>query len=454
MAVHLWRAVTATAVLAEAAAFAVYLHVNGGYNGHLWLEIVSTIAFVVAVAALRQAGLQPRQVAIVVLVVGAALQIIALTARPQTSDDDFRYIWDAKVQLSGTDPYRYTPASDALAHLRAAPVFGPDGPCTYGIADGCTAINRPTVHTIYPPVAEAAFAAIRIASFGDKGVHLPLQIAAALGCCLIGLLLVRRAMRRGDPVWLSAIWSWCPIVVSEFGNNAHIDWLAVLLSVLGFSAYAAGRLGRAGVLIGAAIATKLYPGVLLASLLRKRPWLVLGAAIGFVALTYVPHVAAVGTSVIGYLPGYLHEEGYSTGTHLLLLGAIFPHPIDTVVGVLIVGAAGLWAWRRTDPTAPENTAVVVLGIALLVATPRYGWYAALLVALIVMSRRIEWLPVAFTSSFSYLIHGGQADPQIFAVGGGMTAIGLLIRLAHRRGWAPRRPSDSSTPLPGLAIEHA
>ncbi|MCW2496183.1 glycosyltransferase 87 family protein [Jatrophihabitans sp.] len=430
MQVRASRVVAAAALLAEAVLFASYLHVDSGRNGHLWLETTTTIAFLVAVAALRWTGLAPRHLAVAILLGGAVLQLVALSHSPQTSDDDFRYIWDGKVQLSGTDPYRYPPASPSLSSLRAAPIFGTDGPCTYRIPGSCVAINRPTVHTIYPPVAEAAFTAVRLLSFGGHGVQLPFQIAAALGSCLIGLLLAHRALGRGDPVWTVALWAWCPVVVYEFGNNAHIDWLAVLLVVLGLRAYAADRLGRAGVLIGAAIATKLYPGLLLASLLRRRPWLVLASSLGFVALTYVPHVAAVGSSVIGYLPGYLHEEGYSTGNHLLLLGAVFPHPIDTAIGVLIVAAGGVWAWRRTEPSAPENTAVVVLGLALLVATPRYGWYAALLVALIAMSRRIEWLPVAFASSFVYLSHGTPSDPAIFAIAGGLTLTALLVR--HRR----------------------
>jgi hypothetical protein len=430
MLVRVSRAVVGLALLAEAVAFAVYLHVNAGYNGHLWLETTATAAFLVGLVALRWVGIGPARLAVVIVAGGALLQLIALTRSPQTSDDDYRYIWDGKVQLSATDPYRYTPAATALSPLRAEPIFGPNGPCTYQIPGTCTAINRPTVHTIYPPVAEAAFTAVRLLSFGGHGVQFPFQVVAALGCCAISLLLARRALSRGDPVWTVAIWSWCPVIVYEFGNNAHIDWLAVLLVVLGLNAYGAGHLRRTGMLIGAAIATKLYPGLLLVSLLRRRPWLMLALSLGFVALTYVPHVAAVGSSVIGYLPGYLHEEGYSTGNHLLLLGQVFPHPFDTVVGVVVIAMAGLWAWRRTDPAAPENTAVVVMGVALLVATPRYGWYAALLVALIVMSRRIEWLPVAFASSFVYLEHGTPSGPSIFAIAGGLSLLGVALRHRH------------------------
>jgi len=418
-------------VAGELFAFAYFLHADGP-NAHLRLEVWTTVAFLLAVVGLWRSGLSNRNIAIWILLVGTALQVIALTRSPQTSDDDYRYIWDGKVQLSGTDPYRYTPAGPELSHLRNAPSFGPDGPCTWDFPGGCTAINRPTVHTVYPPVAEAAFVVVRLASFGGHGLQLPFQIAGAVGSLLVGLVLMRRARQRGDPLWLVALWAWCPITVSEFGNNAHIDWLAVLFCVLGLTAYSAGRLGRAGVLIGAAIATKLYPGLLLASMLKRRPVLVVTSAIGFVLLTYLPHVVAVGSSVIGYLPGYLHEEGYSNGSHLLLLGAVLPHPIDTIAGALIVALAGAVAWRRSDPLHPEATAVVVMGVAFLVATPRYGWYGALLVTLIVMSRRIEWLPVAFSASFAYLNNTSLSDEWIYAICAGLTLLGLVARYGAGR----------------------
>ena len=429
MLVRVSRFVVCLALLAETVAFAVYLHVDGGYNGHLWLETTATAAFVIGIVALPHVGIRPTRLATLVVAGGALLQLVALTHSPQTSDDDYRYIWDGKVQLSGTDPYRYTPASTALTPLRSEPIFGTGGPCTYQIPGTCTAINRPAVHTIYPPVAEAAFTTVRLLSFGGRGLQFPFQLVAALGCCAISLLLARRALSCGEPVWTVAVWSWCPVVVYEFGNNAHIDWLAVLLVVLGFNAYAAGHLKQTGVLIGAAIATKLYPGLVLVSLLRRRPLLMLALSLGFVALTYVPHVIAVGSSVIGYLPGYLHEEGYSTGNHILLLGQVLPHPLDTVVGVLVVAATATWAWRCTDHAVPENTAAVLMAIALLVATPRYGWYAALLVALIVMSRRIEWIPVALASSFVYLEHGTPSGPSIYAIAAALSLLGLALR--HR-----------------------
>ena len=344
-----------------------------------------------------------------------------MTHTPTTSDDDFRYAWDAKVQLHGTDPYRYTPSAPQLAPLRESWQFGAPNHCQHAFPGGCTSINRPTVHTIYPPVAEAAFVVLRLVSFGGHGEHLPLQLAAGLGSLAVAWLLLRSATRRGRP-WLAAVWAWCPVVVTEYANNAHIDWLAVLLVVAAFATPVVRRTGWAAALVGAAIAVKLYPGLVLPSLMRRRPVVAVASALGVVAVSYVPHVLAVGSGVIGFLPGYLKQEDYGSGQRLLLISKIMPTAAATVVGAVIVAAVGLWAWRRGDPERPEASAVVVVGVTFLVFTPGFGWYSGLLVALVAMSGALEWLPLCFAATLVYLHHPAHASVT-YLVAGLLVALG-------------------------------
>ncbi len=366
----------------------------------LEVECVTIPLFLLAVLLLSRAALAPRQAVVLVLGMGVALQIAAMTIRPASSDDAYRYAWDAKVQLAGIDPYRYVPSAPQLAGLRDSFFFPDRLHCPWPLADGtCSAINRPDVHTVYPPVAQAGFALIRLVSFGHGGL-LPLQLAAGLGAVLVAWLLARRVLALGRPVWTVALWAWCPVTVVELGNNAHIDWLAVLLAVLALRSIR--RPGLAGALAGAAVAVKLYPALILPSLLRRRPVLVVGAAVTVIVLAYLPHVAAVGGDVIGFLPGYLDEESSSRN---LLLRLVLPGAAATVAAVLVLGAAAFWAARSSDPDAPERTAVVVGGVALLVATPEYGWYALLLLALVAVTGAIEWLPVVLAPSLFYLVQG-------------------------------------------------
>ena len=299
---------------------------------------------------------------------------------------------------------------------------------------------------MYPPVAEAAFSLVRIASLGGHGQHLPVQLAAGLGAVAVAWLLARRALARGTPLWPVALWAWCPVVATEFGNNAHIDWLGVLLCVLAISREAARRSGAAGLLIGAAIATKVYPGLVLMSLLRRRPLLVISCAAGLVALSYLPHVLAIGPDVLGYLPGYLREEQYISGGRFLLLDPWLPNPLVPVAAALVLGVAALWVYRHTDADTPEDSAVVMAGVVFLASTPSYGWYALLLLALIVMSGAVEWLPAAIVPSFFYLIdsdfHLGAAFGSAMYGGAGLASlVWFALRRFPVRTWqGPGRPA--------------
>src|SRR5262249_11160774 len=132
-----------------------------------------------------------------------------------------------------------------------------------------------------------------------------------------------------------------------------------------------------GVLLGLAIAAKLTPALVLPAVLRRRPVAVLATASGAVAGVYLPHVLAVGGAVLGYLPGYLAEEGYANGVRFALLSWLVPGAWATPLAAVILAAAAVWAVRGADPDRPWRAAATVTGTALLVAAPTYPWYALL-----------------------------------------------------------------------------
>ncbi len=395
-------------------------------------EFPALIVFAAVLVLLATSDLPRWLLARGIVAVGVVFELLALMKPPADSDDDFRYIWDAKVQLSGVDPYRYTPISPQLAHLRDSFLF-PTGAChRYAIADGCTQINKPSVHTIYPPVAEATFTLVRLLSFGGHGNHLPLQLAAALGVLAVTLLLLRRALAAGAPLWPVALWAWCPVTVIELVNNAHIDWLGVLLSVLALTVAARGRFAWAGVLVGAAFTTKLYPALIGAALLRRRPVVVVGAAVATVVVVYVPHVIAVGQHVVGFLPSYLDNGGYSNGSEYRLLSFWLPSGLRTPVAAILVVGVLVWSIVRSDPDRPERAALIAVGGAMIVATPVLPWYTVLLLALAAMNARPEWLGIVVAPTISYLLvaRGHDIDTvTTWAFAGGVVFLvaGTLIR---------------------------
>jgi alpha-1,2-mannosyltransferase len=392
---------------------------------------------------LSRLRLSRRAMSLLLLSGCAVLQLAALTGHPTTSDDDFRYSWDAKVQLAGVDPYRYAPQDPALARLRETFTFPAEQPCLhYQVPGGCTLINRPSVHTIYPPVAQVAFDAARLFSLGGHGGHLPLQLAAALGVLATTWLLIRLARRRDGPLWPVGVWALSPIVANEATSNAHIEWLAVLFLVASLLALRSGRRGLAGVAIGAAIATKLYPGLMLVTA-GRRPVRMVASATAVVALSYLPHVLAVGPRVIGYLPQYLKDESYSSGgRYLVVQWVVGQHLASYLAPVLLLGGLlALWWWG--DPAQPERTAVASVGLYVLITTPNYAWYGLMLIALIAASGRWEWLYLGFAPGLLYMAAEVHWDPHVVSVYAYGTALIPIVLVSTRRMLATPRVRPGS-----------
>ena len=412
----------------------------------LWQLALWAVAWVVAVVA---AFHLPRRTAVVATVVaGTALRLAALAGPPTTSDDLYRYSWDGRVQVAGIDPYRDAPASATLAGLRE-PWLWPDvaGCAAIHRPAGCTRINRPGQRTIYPPVAEAWFAAVyRIAGVGSR--YKAWQVAGLLTELGVLALLPVTLRRWGrDPRWV-ALYALCPVPVLEVVNNGHVDGLAVLF-LLAALAVVATRDDRrdvlAGVLIGAAALVKLYPAVLVLALvgMGTRRWVPVvragATAAAVVALAYAEHVARVGLHVLGYLPGYLSEEHYSTGGRFLLasLGRV-PAGSAAAVSATFVGAACAWVWWRR-PAAPAGAALL-LGAVLLAASPVQPWYAVSLVAVATVAGRPWWAGVAL-AGYPYFFAVILADRHAAGIGEIAYAAALAAAVVGA-GIAARRPLPS------------
>ncbi|ROQ35612.1 uncharacterized protein DUF2029 [Streptomyces sp. PanSC19] len=409
--------------------------------------------FAAAAAALRRV---PRRHVVPLVLAGAvAVTATGLVAAPRTSTDSYRYAWDGRVQASGVSPYDHAPADPALAGLRddwlfpSAAVCGRDGAALAPIGDGrCTRINRPAVHTIYPPVAEGWF--LLVQALSPDGVrHKGLQAGAALLALAVSGLLLGVLRRRGDPR-RAALWAWCPAVPVEAVNNAHVDVLAVLLSVGALALVARRRHVTGGVLLGLAVAAKLLPAVLLPGALSgiRRPRTVAAVALtaaATVALTYLPYVLLSDGSVLGYLSGYAREEGYDdagAGGRYALLRLVLPDAWALPAALLGTAAVSAAVWWRGDPERPWHGALSTAGTTFLLLTPGYSWYALLLVALVALDGRWEWLGVALAGAVAYLAGPVTGTVGVTAAYG--AAGGVVCAMWWTRRRSGGRTSDGAS----------
>ncbi|WP_282695306.1 glycosyltransferase family 87 protein [Streptomyces sp. CC208A] len=443
--------VLVTALLLSFLTASLVLLLRSGAHGTGFLGGYAGAWAVFAAAALVLRRVPRRHVVPLVLAGAVAVTAAGLVAAPRTSTDSYRYAWDGRVQAAGVSPYDHAPADPALGGLRDDWLFpgpeecGRDGSGLAPLGDGrCTRINRPAVHTIYPPVAEGWFLLVHVLSPEDSR-HKGLQVASALLALAVTGLLLGVLRRRGDPR-RAALWAWCPAVPVEAVDNAHVDVLAVLLSVGALALVARRRHVTGGVLLGLAVAAKLLPAVLLPGALSglRRPRAVAAvtlAAAATVALAYLPYVLLSDGSVLGYLSGYAQEEGYDdagAGGRYALLRLVLPDAWALPAAVLGIVAVSAAVWWRGDPGRPWSGALSTIGTAFLLLTPGYSWYALLLIALVALDGRWEWLGVALAGAVAYL-----AGP-VTGIAGPTAAYGAAGALVCAVWWARRRSTGRST----------
>lgn len=403
----------------------------------LWAAAAGVL-YAAAVALVVAAPSGGQRALAAVLLLAAVMRAVTVLPPPLQSTDAYRYVWDGRVQAAGINPYRYLPAAKELAGLRDE-----------GVGAGAVYpnINRAdTAPTIYPPFAQAIFAAVAWVWPGLPGVK-----AAMLGFDLFAvgaaLLLLRTARLPPERV---LIYAWNPLVLWEFAGGAHIDAAAVGLSALAILAAVRARPALAGAALGLAILCKLLPAALFPALWRRWDLRTPLACATVIAVGYACY-AGVGWRVLGYLPGYASEERLADGgVALLRLAALFgPLPPWAGPGYLALALAGLAALavvvvRRPLPSDPARRAATVCTDALWLSaatmaalSPHYPWYLAVLAWPAVLAPRPSalWLTLAAPALYLDPDHDQIVWPAL-----------VFLPFAGLLAWDLLRPARL-TPLP-------
>jgi len=305
-------------------------------------------------------------------------------------------------------------------------------------------MNRLGVRTAYPPVAQGLFAGLyRLEPSSIAWTKLAIVL---LDLCSIGLLAYLLSRLRRPPAW-ALLYAWHPLVAFELGGAGHVEGLVVLLVLAALAASFAAGVVRTGLLLAAA------------ALVRGRGSLVLasGAVVGAVAVAYAPF-ADVGLRVLGYLPGYLREEGFTRGTRFYLLGLLDANPSTALTAVYVVlsaacllGLVASFVLRPTDARdALASRALLLFATVWVLTSPTYPWYALLAIALLPLARGPVLIPagaIALTAPFLYLhisVGSHPAWPRHLAYGGPALALGLAF-LLHARAQRSAAVASSRTP---------
>lgn len=355
---------------------------------------------------------------LLVLVVALFGRAAAWSARPELSDDLWRYGWEGALVLQGQSPYAQAPDAASLAGERErwSEVFA--------------RLNNRSVSAAYPPVTQAFAAATVALAFGRAGPAGPQAVARlegalrlAFGFAELGvlLLLVVGLPRLGQPREAALVWAWSPLVMTEFWTSAHFDSLGIVLLVaafvlLGARPREAGAAKLGGVALGLAIAVKYLP-LLFVPLLGVRRW------VG-VALTLVVCFAPVGLLAGGHsglLTG-LGEYGFRWESWNLAyrfveapLAALFerdetwsdPRRLGRFcVGLVLVVVVARQALRVRSANVSLGAAAYPILAAFLALSPTlHPWYLAWILPLLVLTpsaSRVAWVVLVAASPLLYL----------------------------------------------------
>jgi alpha-1,6-mannosyltransferase len=349
-----------------------------------------------------------RSVLVAVLVIAGLLRASVVFSPPFLSDDIYRYIWDGRVQAAGINPYRFVPVDKQLAHLRDESIY--------------PRINRRDyAHTIYPPLAQAIFLGVTRISETVTGMKIAMAGFEAIAIWLIIRLLAAWRL----PPERVLIYAWHPLAIWEIAGSGHVE--AVLVALIALALWSRSRDKRVltGVALAGAALIKLFPALLLPAFYRRRDWKMPLAFAGMFVLAYLPY-ASVGSGAIGFLPGYLQEEGLVHGWGIFPLSLavhIFGLPeslgrsyLVLAAGVLVILALYLILRTTVDMGVRYVADTLILALALTVLlSPHYSWYFLWLVPILCFRLYVPALYLTLASFLLYelLLHTG--GPVFFRI---------------------------------------
>lgn len=260
---------------------------------------------------------------------------------PTLSDDPYRYRWEGKLQEAGGNPYQVRPHDAAWAHLidpAFAGVVAKDFKAGYGpVLELLEWLNyRLTMH-LPDPFAQVHWAKLPGALF---------DLA-----CLPALALLLQS--RQKPIHFLLVYAWCPLVIVEFWAMGHNDSVALFFVLLALWQAARERWWLAFALLTLAIATKLWPVILLPFFLghrrhwwmRPQEWLAAFGVAGIVCWPYWSDVDENLRFLTGFMGGWRNNDS----------------------------AYGLLFWLTGDPYRAKYLAFTLLGASLLVILLRRRW---------------------------------------------------------------------------------
>lgn len=353
----------------------------------LWVAaglVVAGLVYAVCLPRLisRSSDRQDPSLAITVgILFGAGLlaRLILFTSEPILEDDFYRYLWDGAVTFNGQNPFAIAPAD--VANAAALP---PDA------AQILDRVGYGDLRTIYPPVAQLAFAAAH--GIDPWSLTAWRSVLLVFDVTTLGILLLLLKEANRSPLWAALYW-WNPLLIFSLFNGAHMDVIVLPPLLLALLLASRGQTVFASASLAVAIGAKIWPILLLPLILRPalaapgRLVAAVSVLFGLLTLQAWPILSAGIDETSGFLA---YAQSWQRNSALFplvetivsgVIGSDWAGPASRAGLALICAAVAVAvAWRPYATTSELMIrAALVVTTLLLTAPAQYPWYFVWLV---------------------------------------------------------------------------
>lgn len=329
---------------------------------------------------------QTRSVMWLIVGFGLIARLILFSSHPILENDYQRYLWDGAVTARGYNPFEFSPATVSSG--------GQAGPLAQLVEQGRATLGRighKELTTIYPPVAQGAFAAAHLIAPWSLNAW---RLLLLLGDLATLLLLIKLLDATGRPrVWVSLYWL-NPLVLKEAFNSGHMEPIFLPMVLLAILLAWQSRPVFASTALAFAAGVKLWPVILAPLLLRifdrQKAQLILPTTILLcaMALWLVPTMVSSPVETSGLVA---YAENWKTNSALYpaaesavgtILGAFPIGPFEAGqltrgLIALLLALVALAVARNTGRTLGDLVAraATIVAVLVLLSPAQYPWYA-------------------------------------------------------------------------------
>lgn len=349
---------------------------------------------------------------------GMLMRLLLLFSFPALSDDIYRFIWDGRLLLNVTDPYKQLP-TDYVA-------MGLDG------IDQALfqKLNSKEYFSVYPPFNQAFFFISVLFSpnsvFWSAVVLRIVILLFELG----NIRLIRKLLKHYDlPQKYGLLYALNPLVILELTGNLHFEAIMIFFLLLALWYYEQGKLHHSAIYFGLSVATKFLPLVFLPLMLRKvgfKKTMIYGLIVaGVLIISFLPlintaHIWAIHDS----MELYFQKFEFNASVYYLARWYGFEtagHNIIAQSGrwMMYATLASIWLYALIGKKRrlPEQM-MWVWTLYLLFATTVHPWYVIPLLALSVFSLKqypYLWSVLVFFTYVNYQAGGYVERLEVVAI---------------------------------------